>query len=245
MSAAAAAATLLLLRACATDAPPHLRTVAGQTTVPLLSTYTPTPAPTPVAVPSAMSLADGAVAPTAVPTALADSSLLANADPSATPKPRKHRTSAPTPAPTAAAADAPVTAMAVPVVPECLKPDLAVSLRTDAATYAKGVKPKLYIGILNNGASPCRVDLGSVNLSFTVRSGKDRIWSSRDCQGKGTHDIRTLIPGGQLWARSVWSQVRSKHGCPDGEAKARPGTYVVDGSAAGVPADKKVAFRVE
>jgi hypothetical protein len=272
LASLAAAATLMLVRACGDTSPPQLRTVSRAVSVPLVSTYTPTPAPTPAPDPTAApsgppaavaeSAALGGVAPTSAPTpaaspALAEGTALQStappigvtptitAGPTATAKPRGHRSAAPTVAPAVAPATAPVTATAAAAaVPQCAKSALAVSLRTDAPSYDGHAKPKLYLGIVNIGKDPCRVDLGSVNLRFTIRSGKDRIWSSADCQGKGSHDIRTLVPGRELWARSVWSQVRSKRGCPDGESNAQPGTYVVEGSAAGVNAQKKVVFRV-
>jgi hypothetical protein len=150
--------------------------------------------------------------------------------------------SAPSPAttPTAVAAAVPAAA----VIPSCGKSDLAVELRSDSPSYAGRAKPKFYIGVSNIGQNPCQVDLGSVALSFTVRSGPDRIWSSRDCQGKGTHDVRTLTPGQKLWGRSIWSKARSAKGCPTDEADAHPGTYTLEGSAAGVKAQKRIVFRI-
>lgn len=126
----------------------------------------------------------------------------------------------------------------------CAKKDLAVALRADQNLYSGKDKPRLFIGVRNTGNQPCLVNLGSKALTLTVVSGEDRIWSSDDCQGKGTEDIRLLKPRQTLWARSVWSMVRSEPGCPKGMVEARPGYYVLDGSANGVDAAKRIVFRI-
>jgi hypothetical protein len=127
----------------------------------------------------------------------------------------------------------------------CAKSVLTVKLKADRQIYAGSAKPKLYLGVKNRGPNECLIDMGSKALSFTIISGKDRIWSSDDCQGKGTRDVRLLKPGQTMWARAVWSKVRSTPGCPKGMPSAKPGYYVVDGSAGGVKADKRAVFRVD
>ncbi|HVE24703.1 MAG TPA: hypothetical protein VNC22_04835 [Sporichthya sp.] len=157
----------------------------------------------------------------------------------ATPAPTRTATGTPkpTPAPTSD------SAAAGPV--KCAKSVLSVRLKTDRDTYTGSQKPKLYLGVKNSGPNACLVDLGSRALSFTVISGKDRIWSSDDCQGKGTSDIRLLKPGQTLWARSVWSKVRSAPGCPKGMDTAKPGYYRVEGSAGGVEPSRRAVFQLK
>lgn len=126
----------------------------------------------------------------------------------------------------------------------CTTDALAVSVRSDKRVYKRGEKPKLFITVKNVSDLPCRVDLGSDALSFVITSGKDRIWSSDDCQGKGTKDVRVLKPGKALEARAVWGGTRSAPGCPKGQPQARPGTYVVNGRAAGVEPERRAVFTV-
>jgi hypothetical protein len=154
----------------------------------------------------------------------------------------KVKTPRPTVTPVPSPTPAPVTAAAATA---CVKSVLSVSLKTDRNTYSGTQKPKLYLGVKNSGTEPCLVDLGSRALSFTIISGNDRIWSSDDCQGKGTSDIRLLAPGKTLWARSVWSKVRSKPGCPTGQPTAKPGYYRVEGTAGGVKADRRAVFQIK
>jgi hypothetical protein len=127
----------------------------------------------------------------------------------------------------------------------CVTDALAVSVRSDKRVYKKGEKPKLFITVKNISDLPCRVDLGSDALSFVVTSGNDRVWSSDDCQGKGTKDIRVLKPGQALEARAVWSGARSAPGCPKGQPQARPGTYVVDGRAGKAAPERRAVFTVK
>ncbi|MGQ0630894.1 MAG: hypothetical protein ACT4P1_07615 [Sporichthyaceae bacterium] len=222
MFAALAAATLLLAKACGTNGP-NIGPVAQQQPVPLLSTFTPTPTPTPTST-IPFTRYTGKPKPTASAQPADKTKTAVKAAKNAEPEPTS---------------DAQI---AGPVA--CAKSNLRVVLRTDERIYSTTSKPKLFLGVKNTGENACLADLGSRALSFTIVSGKDRIWSSDDCQGKGTKDIRLLEPGQELFARSVWSLVRSQPGCPKGLANARAGTYVLEGSAAGVPARKRAVFDI-
>jgi hypothetical protein len=122
---------------------------------------------------------------------------------------------------------------------------LDVNVRSDKRVYKRGEKPKLFISVKNISDLPCSVDLGSDALSFVVTSGEDRVWSSDDCQGKGSKDVRVLKPGQALEARAVWSGARSAPGCPKGQPEARPGTYVVDGRAGSAAPQRRAVFTVK
>lgn len=157
------------------------------------------------------------------------------ADPTKAGKPGKSPSASPSPTSDAQAAG-PLS---------CAKSVLSAKLKTDRDSYSGSQKPKFYLGVKNSGTVECLVDLGSKALSFTVISGNDRIWSSDDCQGKGTSDVRLLKPGQTLWARAVWSKVRSAPGCPKGMDSAKPGYYRLDGTAGGVKADRRAVFQVK
>jgi hypothetical protein len=274
IAAALAVLIMLLVRTCGSAAPDLRSTAGRQGPVPLVSTYTPTPTPTEKiidggtdALPGfqsgggAGSGEAGGIGSGASSTTTAKSAGIGSgsgsgsaggaagpAKPIATVSPA--RTAAPRPASTAASAagatpkPAP-TKQAVPVaVTTCRRSAIAVTLRSDKGAYTAKKAAQLFIAVKNVGDVGCLVDLGSQALSLVVKSGKDRIWSSDDCQGKGTSDVRLLKPGQALEARSVWSTVRSEKGCPKGMAKARPGTYVLEGSAGGVKAKKRAVFRI-
>ena len=263
---------LFAARACSPGGPPDLADKAGAPgPVPLVSTYTPTPSPTEKiidggddALPgfqgsggstsatpgSSITTAGsgaGAAGKTAGDTvggstAASGGSAAAAAGPGkalATAKPAPKATATATPKPS------PVPTKIVVVGPQtCKASALAVTIRSDARSYTASSKPRLYITVANIGKKACLADLGSGALSMTIVSGKDRIWSSDDCQGKPTKDIRLLEPGQKLEARSIWSKVRSQPGCPTGMDTAKPGTYVVQGSAGGVTAERRVVFQI-
>jgi hypothetical protein len=206
-----------LTRACGSAQPPELgiRTGLAQTPVPLVSTYTPTPTPTPTPPPTA--LAAGAA--TADPTAEGASAQ-----------------TTPTPATSPAAQSGPVG---------CATEALEVAVRSDARRYAAKVNPKLYITVVNRGETGCLFDVGSKALSLVVTSGTDRIWSSDDCQGAGQSDVRLLAPGKPFTAAAEWARVRSKPGCPKDQPAAKPGTYLLSGSANGVESQRRAAFLLD
>jgi hypothetical protein len=226
LAVAAAALMGLGLKACAGGSPPDIKNVSEQLSVPIVSTYTPTPTPTATATGLPYEVPEGFVPGFSDSVAMTGTTMPVPSDNAL---------------PTAKAA---AIAQAVKPV-ACDAAALAVSLKADAVQYSGKTMPKLFIGVKNMGPAPCQVDLGSKALSFVITSGKDRIWSSDDCQGKGEHDIRLLKPGQELWARSVWGKVRSAPGCPKGEASAKPGYYVLDGSAGGVKPHKRVVFQVK
>jgi hypothetical protein len=259
VAAGLAMTILVAARACSSGGPPDLGAKAGAPgPVPLVSTYTPTPKPTErildagnEALPGFQSGTTGSsIATNDDESALAGGSgttgstsaqAAGPAKPLGTAKPVG--TAKPAPKATATPKPSPVPTKIVLAGPQTCKPtNLAVTLRADGRTYTAAKKPRLFIGVQNIGKKSCLVDLGSGALSLTVVSGKDRIWSSDDCQGKATKDIRLLEPGQKLEARSIWSKVRSKPGCPTNMDTAKPGTYVVDGSAGGVKAQRRVVL---
>ncbi len=272
LAAVLAVLVLMLAKTCSSAAPNLGTKSSNQGPVPLTSTYTPTPKATDKileggtdAVPgvhggstsgigsgsASGSASGGATGPGPIGSGAAAggaSKPLATvkpatpgaspgATPGATPKATKVATPTATPKPT--------PKKAVPVAfTTCKKSAIEVKLRADERTYSGKETPKLFIAVKNVGKVACLADLGSGALTLTVKSGKDRIWSSDDCQGKGTSDIRLLKPGQALEARSVWSKVRSEKGCPKGMDEAQPGTYVVEGSAGGVKAERRAVFQI-
>ncbi|MGQ0465161.1 MAG: hypothetical protein ACT4QG_07535 [Sporichthyaceae bacterium] len=254
---------LILFRACGGGAPEDIQRAAAEV-VEQVSTYSPTPTPTDIAgvtegaavrdplfadpsvtdeptVPTSQELAKQAAqaraateAPTATPTETATAAAIAAEKPKLTAKQA---------AGLAAKLEKARIAKASKSI--CAIDALQVTLRTDHRVYKKGEKPQLFLAVKNVSDLPCRVDLGSGALSFTIKSGNDRIWSSDDCQPKGTKDIRLLKPGQALEARSVWNGTRSAPGCPKGTPKAAPGTYVVEGKAGNATPQRRAVFTVQ
>jgi hypothetical protein len=258
VAAALAVVVMLLGKSCGGAAPDLRSRASGQGPVPLVSTYTPTPKPTEKIIDGGADalpgvhggssgggggIGSGAASGTGKSSGagIGSGGAAGPAKPLAAVKPTK----SPTPTPTAAAkTPSPAPTKTAIAVTTCKKSAIAVKLRTDHTTYAGRTTPQLFIAVKNVGDVGCLVDLGSKALTLVVKSGTDRIWSSDDCQGKGTSDVRLLKPGQALEARSIWSKVRSEPGCPKGMPQARPGTYLVEGSAGGVKAKKRAVFQL-
>ena len=62
---------------------------------------------------------------------------------------------------------------------------------TDADSYAAGVQPMLSMSITNTGAAPCTFDVGTGAQLYSIVSGTDPIWNSKDCQS-----VADLDPAG-------------------------------------------------
>ncbi|GAA1603927.1 MULTISPECIES: hypothetical protein [Kribbella] len=65
------------------------------------------------------------------------------------------------------------------------------------------------------------------NLTVTVTSGKDLIWSTSQCE-KAIQNATLVVAKGKQSAVTVpWDGHRSRPGCLPGQPVAKPGTYVV------------------
>jgi len=133
----------------------------------------------------------------------------------------------------------------VGAAPTACRPDaLAVSVWADARRYDTTTKPRFTITVANTGRVGCKADVGPRGLSLVVISGKDRIWSSDDCEPGARGEVRLLRPGQSAAETVVWNRLRSRPGCPKGLATAQPGTYVVGGRAGGVEQERRAVFEL-
>jgi hypothetical protein len=101
---------------------------------------------------------------------------------------------------------------------------------TDAKTYPADVQPRLAMSIRNTGSTACLRDVGqaALELRITTKSGSPT-WSSDDCAPGGPHDVIRLAPNQVFRTAVVWSRTTSNPGCPSGQPKAAPGTYLLVG----------------
>lgn len=85
---------------------------------------------------------------------------------------------------------------------------------TDAVAYEPGVRPQLSFTLSNVGAVACTLNVGTSQQLYTITSGADPVWNSKDCQTGAADQIITLEPAasGAQPAKSsplVWDRVRS------------------------------------
>ncbi|HEY4268559.1 MAG TPA: hypothetical protein VGM94_10255 [Galbitalea sp.] len=102
------------------------------------------------------------------------------------------------------------TTSSTPAVTTCKPAALDVEAVTDAVTYAAGVEPKLSLTITNNGAAACTFKVGTDVQEYTITSGTEKIWSSKDCQTNPVADTVTLQPGTPVQSTPFpWDRTRS------------------------------------
>jgi hypothetical protein len=81
---------------------------------------------------------------------------------------------------------------------------------TDAASYPTGVEPQISMSITNTGAVACTLDVGTAEQVYSIVSGSDPIWNSRDCQEGGEALEQLLQPNEPLTTQPFgWDRTRS------------------------------------
>lgn len=81
---------------------------------------------------------------------------------------------------------------------------------TDKTEYQAGEYPMLSMTILNSGPSACTLNVGTDAQYYSIVSGADPIWNSRDCQQDAASLEKVLQPGVELTTSPFpWKRVRS------------------------------------
>lgn len=133
------------------------------------------------------------------------------------------------------------TAAASTGTPTCPDSAIKVAVAADAMSYPAAVVPGLTISVTNTGRTPCRRDVGAAALGLLITSGKDRIWSSDDCQHAQGATMRTIAPGTSVSQTVAWTRHRSSPSCSTSPAaQAQPGTYQLTGHAGSVTSNVAV-----
>jgi hypothetical protein len=88
---------------------------------------------------------------------------------------------------------------------------------TEAESFATGEQPYIWFTIKNVGSVTCTFNAGPAVQFYTIRSGNDLIWTSRNCERAGLLDqLQSIEPGESLPPSppSPWERVRSSStGC--------------------------------
>jgi hypothetical protein len=108
---------------------------------------------------------------------------------------------------------------------------------TEQLSFAAGVNPYLWFTLTNTGTVACKFNGGPRVTFFTIKSGDEQIWSSRDCDRTGLVDKWvTLKPNTTfVWAANDWRRVHSSStGCGEGQDPALPGAYALTAEVNGV-----------
>lgn len=193
----------------------------------VLPADTPTPSvPTPSvpATPSAASPAPASASPTAG-SASGPATPIRSASP-AQPSTPASGSAAAKPSTTASAQPKPRPTTTTVGTPDCKPADLRVALKGDR-NLAAGKTNRFTLSLINGGAQTCLASVTDRSFELKIYSGKDRIWSSRDCtKVLADFDKKLASKAAVNWSM-VWNGKRSAKGgtCDYAAAKPQPGTY--------------------
>jgi len=106
---------------------------------------------------------------------------------------------------------------------DCDPANVVVEAITDKASYASGEQPQLSFSITNTSVVSCTYNVGTTQQLFTVTSGADQYWSSKDCE-TGAVDAPILLEPNlaQSSAPILWDRTRSSADTCDGDRPAAP-----------------------
>lgn len=112
------------------------------------------------------------------------------------------------------------TAVTVEEGAACNPAAIRVTPVTDANSYAPGVTPMISMTITNVGAVACTFDVGTAAQTYSIVSGSDPIWNSRDCQQNAESFEMLLQPNTPVPTTPFpWDRTRSD---PSTCTSARP-----------------------
>lgn len=111
--------------------------------------------------------------------------------------------------------------------------------KTAFSAFAPGVNPKLWFTLTNTGRVPCTFNAGLAVQFFTITSGAETIWTSKQCDRSGdTDQVIKLEPSVSLGRDPLtWFRVRSSDtGCGANQTQAIAGgaSYHVKAEVNGV-----------
>lgn len=115
-------------------------------------------------------------------------------------------------------------------------------------SFDSGAVPLLWYEIVSRASEPCTFNVGSSVTFFTITSGAETIWSSRQCDRSADTDLIALLePGVSKRSQgSEWLRVRSSQsgGCGEGQPRVVAGgaSYHLRVEVNGVISENKQQF---
>ena len=88
---------------------------------------------------------------------------------------------------------------------------MKVDAVTDQSNYSAGQLPQLSIALTNTGTTACKINAGTAQQVFTIKSGSEVYWKSTDCQTDKTDAEIVLQPGKTISSQEpiTWDRTRS------------------------------------
>ncbi len=112
-------------------------------------------------------------------------------------------------------------------------------------TFTADQTPQIWYSIVNTGLEECKFNVGLRGTFFTITSGDQTYWSSKQCDRDGLTDSDVVLPSNQAVSaqRSPWDKVySSENGCNAENNDAVPtggATYKIKVEVNGVISEEK------
>jgi len=109
-------------------------------------------------------------------------------------------------------AEAPVAGDAPVCQPGVVQVEVMIGNETETLnTFGADEQPMIWYSIVNTGLEDCKFNVGKRGTFFTITSGDETYWSSKDCLREGLTDAELVLPSNQaaFADRSTWEKVYS------------------------------------
>lgn len=117
------------------------------------------------------------------------------------------------------------------------------------ASFSSGEKPMIWYEISNVGAVDCKFNVGPRVTFFTITSGDETYWSSKDCDRENLKDLVTVLKANSTVpsdrTAAIWERVRSSgEGCGADQQPVPGGgaSYFLKVEVNGVYSENSVQF---
>jgi hypothetical protein len=137
-------------------------------------------------------------------------------------------------------------------VPDCAAGVVTVAAKIGDASGPKGSftsdeKPMIWYSITNNGMEECNFNAGSRVTFYTITSGGETYWSSKDCDRSADTDAKVRLAANQTIdaPKGIWERVRSgTEGCGAEQESVPAGgaSYFLKVEVNGVYSEEEVQF---
>jgi hypothetical protein len=109
---------------------------------------------------------------------------------------------------------------------KCAGPDVQVEVLPANRRIVSGSALNFVVSF-DAVSDECRATVDASQLTVTVTSGKDLIWTTTHCGQAIPRATLVVAKGKQATSTVAWNGYRSGPGCLPGQPVAKPGTYVV------------------
>jgi hypothetical protein len=128
----------------------------------------------------------------------------------------------------------------------CEASAISVEAVTDKGVYQAGELPNLSMTITNIGTTVCTLSAGSDVQVYTITSGSDPIWNSKDCQTDEVAQTAELQPNESISSTAFpWDRTRSSPTTCTGDRPAviaKGATYQLEVSVGDITSAEKKRF---